>query len=103
MTMIDGMATLVISSADHPAHYVTSVLGLEPDWSAEVGDARPRQGDAGTEPVRRPVYDESIWALEVDSNPGTKMAVDNDDAKGFATLHVLVERLLGRGRLLNQL
>ena len=47
MTMIDGMATLVISSPDHPAYYVTQVLGVQPDWSAEKGDPRPRQGDAG--------------------------------------------------------
>jgi hypothetical protein len=103
MTMIDGMATLVISSPMHPANYVTTVLGVEPDWSAEKGDLRPRQGDTGTEPIRRRLYDTSMWVLEVDSNPGTKMAVDDDDAKGFATLQVLADRLLGRGPLLAQL
>ena len=103
MTMIDGMATLVISSPVHPADYVTTVLGVEPDWSAEKGDLRPRQGDTGSEPIRRRVYDTSMWVLEVDSNPGTKMAVDEDDAKGFATLQVLADRLLGRGELLAQL
>jgi hypothetical protein len=103
MTMIDGMATLVISSPVHPANYVTTVLGIEPDWCAEKGDLRPRQGDTGTEPIRRRVYDTSMWVLEVDSNPGTKMAVDEDDAKGFATLQVLADRLLGRGPLLGQL
>jgi hypothetical protein len=103
MTMIDGMATLVISSTDHPAYYVTSVLGVEPDWSAEKGDLRPRQGDTGAEPIRRRVYDTSMWVLEVDSNPGTKMAMVEDDAKGFATLQVLAERLLGRGPMLAQI
>jgi len=101
--MIDGMATLQISSALHPAYYVTTVLGLEPDWSAEKGDPRPRQGDTGTEPIRRPVYDTSMWALEVESDPGTKMAVVEDDAKGFATLQVLADRLLGRGPALAQI
>ena len=101
--MIDGMATLVISSPSHPAYYVSTVLGLEPDWMAEKGDPRPRQGDTGSEPIRRRVYDTSMWVLEVDSNPGTKMAVPQDDAKGFATLQVLAERLLGRGPALAQI
>jgi hypothetical protein len=103
MTMIDGMATLVISSPEHPASYVTTVLGVEPDWSAEKGDLRPRQGDTGSEPIRRRTYDAAMWVLEVDSNPGTKMAVDEDDAKGFATLQVLADRLFGRGALLAEL
>jgi hypothetical protein len=103
MTMIDGMATLIISSAVHPASYVTSVLGIDPDWSAEKGEPRPRSGDSGSEPIRRRVYEKSMWVLEVDSNPGTKMAVDDDDAKGFASLHVLVDRLMGRGPALAQL
>ena len=103
MSMIDGMATLVVSSPEHPAYYVTQVLGIEPDWSAEKGDLRPRQGDTGSEPIRRRVYDTSMWVLEVDSNPGTKMAVLEDDAKGFATLQVLSDRLLGRGGALAQI
>jgi hypothetical protein len=103
MTMIDGMATLVISSPDHPAYYVSQVLGLDPDWSAEKGDARPRQGDTGAEPIRRRVYDTSMWVLEVDSNPGTKMAMVEDDAKGFGTLQVLADRLLGRREMLAQI
>ncbi len=101
--MIDGMATLVISSPDHPAYYVTEVLGIEPDWSAERGDPRPRGNDTGNEPIRRRVYDTSMWVLEVDSNPGTKMAMVEDDAKGFATLQVLADRLLGRGPMLAQI
>lgn len=101
--MIDGMATLVISSPDHPAYYVTQVLGLEPDWSAEKGDLRPRQGDTGNEPIRRRVYDTSMWVLEVDSDPGTKMAMVEDDAKGFGTLQVLADRLLGRGPAIAQI
>jgi hypothetical protein len=103
MSMIDGVATLEISSPANPAAYVTTVLGIEPDWSAERGDLRPRQGDSGSEPIRRRVYDTSMWVLEVESNPGTKMAIDEDDAKGFATLQVLVDRLFGRGPLLAQL
>jgi hypothetical protein len=103
MTMIDGMATLVISSPDHPAYYVTQVLGVEPDWSAEKGDLRPRQGDAANEPIRRRVYDTSMWVLEVDSNPGTKMAMVEDEAKGFGTLKVLADRLLGRAGALAQI
>jgi hypothetical protein len=103
MTMIDGMATLVISSANHPAYYVSEVLGIEPDWSADRGDLRPRSGDTGNEPIRRRVYDTSMWVLEVDSNPATKMAVAEDEAKGFATLRVLADRLLGRGPGLAQL
>jgi hypothetical protein len=103
MTMIDGMATLVISSPDHPAYYVTQVFGLEPDWSAEKGDLRPRQGDQANEPIRRRVYDTSMWVLEVDSNPGTKMAMVEDDAKGFGTLQVLTDRLLGRGAAIAQI
>jgi hypothetical protein len=98
--MIDGMATLVISSPNHPAYYVTEVLGIEPDWSADKGDLRPRGNDTGNEPIRRRVYDTSMWVLEVDSNPGTKMAMVDDDAKGFATLQVLADRLLGRGPML---
>jgi hypothetical protein len=98
--MIDGMATLVISSPNHPAYYVTEVLGIEPDWSADKGDLRPRGNDTGNTPIRRRVYDTSLWVLEVDSNPGTKMAMVEDDAKGFATLQVLVDRLLGRGPML---
>lgn len=101
--MIDGMATLVISSPDHPAYYVTQVLGVEPDWSAEKGDLRPRQGDQANEPIRRRVFDTSMWVLEVDSNPGTKMAVVEDDAKGFGTLQVLADRLLGRGAAIAQI
>jgi hypothetical protein len=101
--MIDGMATLVVSSPLHPAYYVTEVLGIAPDWSAEKGDKRPRSGDTGNEPIRRRVYDTSMWVLEVDSNPGTKMAVAEDEAKGFATLQVLAERLLGRGPMLAQI
>src|SRR5580698_4147504 len=101
--MIDGMATLVISSPLHPAYYVSDVLGIAPDWSAEKGDKRPRSGDTGAEPIRRRVYDTSMWVLEVDSNPGTKMAIDEDDSKGFATLQVLADRLLGRGPGLAQL
>jgi hypothetical protein len=97
MTMIDGMATLVISSENNPAYYVTEVLGIAPDWSADKGDLRPRSGDSGNEPIRRRVYDTSMWVLEVDSNPGTKMAVAEDESKGFATLQVLADRLLGRG------
>jgi hypothetical protein len=103
MTMIDGMATLVISSENNPAYYVTEVLGIEPDWSADKGDLRPRSGDTGSEPIRRRVYDTSMWVLEVDSNPGTKMAVAEDEAKGFATLQVLADRLLGRGPALAQI
>jgi hypothetical protein len=101
--MIDGMATLVISSPLHPAYYVTEVLGIAPDWSAERGDKRPRSGDTGNEPIRRRVYDTSMWVLEVDSNPGTKMAMADDEAKGFATLQVLADRLLGRGPMLAQI
>ncbi len=101
--MIDGMATLVVSSPDHPAYYVTEVLGIQPDWSADKGDLRPRGNDTGTEPIRRRVYDTSMWVLEVDSNPGTKMAMVEDDAKGFATLQVLADRLLGRGPMLAQI
>jgi hypothetical protein len=103
MTMIDGMATLVISSPDHPAYYVSEVLGLAPDWSADRGDLRPRSGDTGNEPIRRRFYDTSMWVLEVDSNPATKMAIAEDDAKGFATLQVLADRLLGRGPAIAQL
>ena len=103
MTMIDGMATLVISSPNHPAYYVSDVLGLKPDWSADKGDLRPRSGDTGTEPIRRRVYDTSMWVLEVDSNPATKMTVAEDESKGFATLQVLADRLLGRGPGLAQL
>jgi hypothetical protein len=103
MTMIDGMATLEISSSLHPAYYVTEVLGIQPDWFAEKGDLRPRSGDTGNEPIRRRVYDTSMWVLEVDSNPGTKMAVAEDEAKGFATLRVLADRLMGRGPMLAQI
>ena len=103
MTMIDGMATLVISSPNHPAYYVTEVLGIEPDWSADKGDLRPRSGDTGNEPIRRRVYDTSMWVLEVDSNPATKMAIAEDESKGFATLRVLADRLLGRGPAIAQL
>ena len=101
--MIDGMATLVISSPNHPAYYVSEVLGIQPDWSADKGDLRPRSGDTGTEPIRRRVYDTSMWVLEVDSNPATKMAIAEDESKGFATLQVLADRLLGRGPGLAQL
>jgi hypothetical protein len=101
--MIDGMATLVISSPNHPAYYVTEVLGIDPDWSADKGELRPRGNDTGNEPIRRRVYDTSMWVLEVDSNPGTKMAMVDDDAKGFATLQVLADRLLGRGPMLAQI
>jgi hypothetical protein len=103
MTMIDGMATLEISSPLHPAYYVTEVLGIQPDWFAEKGDLRPRTGDTGNEPIRRRVYDTSMWVLEVDSNPATKMAVAEDEAKGFATLQVLADRLLGRGPMLAEI
>jgi hypothetical protein len=103
MTMIDGMATLVISSPNHPAYYVTEVLGIEPDWSADKGDLRPRSGDTGNEPIRRRVYDTSMWVLEVDSNPATKMAIAEDESKGFATLQVLADRLLGRGPAIAQI
>jgi hypothetical protein len=103
MSLIDGMATLVISSPDHPAYYVTQVLGVQPDWSAEKGDARPRQGDQANEPIRRRVYDTSMWVLEVDADPGTKMAMIEDDAKGFGTLQVLADRLLGRGPAIAQI
>lgn len=101
--MIDGMATLVISSPNHPAYYVTEVLGIDPDWSAEKGDLRPRSGDTGNEPIRRRVYDTSMWVLEVDSNPATKMAIAEDESKGFATLQVLADRLLGRGPAIAQI
>jgi hypothetical protein len=103
MTMIDGMATLEVSSPLHPAYYVTEVLGIQPDWFAEKGDPRPRSGDTGNEPIRRRVYDTSMWVLEVDSNPATKMAVAEDESKGFATLQVLADRLLGRGPMLAQI
>jgi hypothetical protein len=103
MTMIDGMATLEVSSSLHPAYYVTEVLGIQPDWFAEKGDLRPRNGDTGNEPIRRRVYDTSMWVLEVDSNPATKMAVAEDESKGFATLQVLADRLLGRGPILAQI
>jgi hypothetical protein len=103
MTMIDGMATLVISSPNHPAYYVSEVLGIAPDWSADKGELRPRSGDTGNEPIRRRHYDTSMWVLEVDSNPGTKMAMTEDDSKGFATLQVLADRLLGRGPALAQI
>ncbi|MCW2549021.1 MAG: hypothetical protein JWN96_3481 [Mycobacterium sp.] len=101
--MIDGMATLEVSSPLHPAYYVTEVLGIQPDWFAEKGDLRPRNGDTGNEPIRRRVYDTSMWVLEVDSNPATKMAVAEDESKGFATLQVLADRLLGRGPMLAQI
>jgi hypothetical protein len=103
MTMIDGMATFVVSSPNHPAYYVTEVLGIEPDWSADKGDLRPRGNDTGTEPIRRRVYDTSMWVLEVDSNPATKMAIAEDESKGFATLQVLADRLLGRGPAIAQI
>jgi hypothetical protein len=97
--MIDGQASLVISSETYTAADVTKFLGVEPDWSAEKGDLRPRT-NSGNEPIRRRFYESSMWALEVDSTPATMMAVDEDEAKGFATLHVLVDRLLGRGEML---
>jgi hypothetical protein len=103
MTMIDGMATFVVSSPNHPAYYVSEVLGIEPDWSADKGDLRPRGNDTGTEPIRRRVYDTSMWVLEVDSNPATKMAIAEDESKGFATLQVLADRLLGRGPAIAQI
>ena len=101
--MIDGMATFVVSSPNNPAYYVTEVLGIEPDWSADKGDLRPRGNDTGNEPIRRRVYDTSMWVLEVDSNPATKMAIAEDEAKGFATLQVLADRLLGRGPAIAQI
>jgi Domain of unknown function (DUF4279) len=103
MTMTDGMATLVISSPSHPAAYVTASLGIQPDWSAEKGDPRPRNGVAEHEPIRRRTFDASMWVLEVFSDPATKMAMDDDDAKAFGTLQVLVDRLMGRGETLVQL
>lgn len=101
--MIDGMATFVVSSPNHPAYYVSEVLGIEPDWSADKGDLRPRGNDSGNEPIRRRVYDTSMWVLEVDSNPATKMAIAEDESKGFATLQVLADRLLGRGPAIAQI
>jgi hypothetical protein len=96
MTMIDGKATLVISSATHRASDVTVALGIQPDWSAERGDERVRL-DGTSVSMRRRFYETSMWALEVDASPATMMSVDDDDAKGFGTLVVLVDRLLGRG------
>ncbi len=100
--MIDGQASLVITSDTHTAADVTRALGIQPDLSAEKGDLRPR-GNGGVEPIRRRHYEASVWALEVDSTPATMMAVDEDAAKGFATLHVLIDRLLGRGETLAQI
>jgi hypothetical protein len=100
--MIDGQASLVITSETYTAADVTRALGIQPDLSAEKGDLRPRN-NAGSEPIRRRYYETSVWALEVDSTPATMMAVDEDAAKGFATLHVLVDRLLGRGDMLGQI
>ncbi len=99
MTTIDGQASLVISSDTYTAADVTKALGIEPDWSAEKGDLRPRT-NSGAEPIRRRFYETSMWALEVDSSPATMMSVDDDESKGFATLQVLVDRLLGRGPML---
>ena len=102
MTMIDGMASFVISSTSQTAADVTLALGIEPDWSAEKGDPRVRKDGA---PVagRRAFHETSMWGLDVDSTPATMMAVDEDDAKSVATLYVLVDRLLGRGPVLAEL
>ncbi|MCU1469873.1 MAG: hypothetical protein JWQ39_1022 [Glaciihabitans sp.] len=97
--MIDGQASLVISSDTYAAADVTKFLGIDPDWSAEKGDLRPRT-NGGIEPIRRRFYETSMWALEVDASPATMMAVDDDESKGFGTLQVLVDRLLGRGEML---
>ena len=102
MTIMDGMASLVIASATYRAADVTTALGIEPDWSAEKGDLRARPGSAN-EPIRRRFHETSMWVLEVDSTPATMMAVDDDDAKGFATLQVLADRLMGRGPTLAQM
>jgi hypothetical protein len=96
MTMIDGKATLVISSHTHMASDVTRALGILPDWSAERGDERVRD-DGTSVSLRRRYFESAMWALEVDASPATMMAVDEDAAKGFGTLYVLVDRLLGRG------
>ena len=100
--MIDGKATLVISSPTHMASDVTKALGIIPDWSAEKGDERVRL-DGTSVSLRRRFYETSMWALEVDASPATMMAVDDDAAKGFGTLYVLVDRLLGRGSMLAML
>lgn len=102
MTMIDGMASLIISSDTYSAAEVSSSLGIEPDWSAERGDRRLR-ADGAPVAGRRAFHEKSSWALEVDSTPATMMAVDEDEYKSFATLFVLVDRLWGRGPLLAEL
>jgi hypothetical protein len=102
MTMIDGMASIVITSPTYTAADVTRALGIQPDWSAEKGDPRVRK-DGAPVSSRRAFHEESVWSLEVDSTPATMMFVHEDDAKGFATLAVLVDRLLGRGPVLAQL
>jgi hypothetical protein len=100
--MIDGKAVIVISSQTHMASDVTKYLGIVPDWSAERGDQRVRD-DGTSVSLRRRFYESSTWALEVDASPATMMAVHDDAAKGFGTLYVLVDRLLGRGPTLAML
>lgn len=99
--MIDGSASLQISSRTRTAASVTEALDIRASQMAEKGDARlNREG----EPIRgpRPLYEYALWSLKVDGDEVLPSATD-DDAAGFISLRLLVAQLAGKARILENL
>ena len=97
MTMIDGSASLQISSTTRTAASIAEALGIPATHMAEKGDLRL---DIRGNPTRgpRPVYEYAAWSVTVDGDEAT-----DDSSAGFTSLRTLVEQFSGKAQALGEL
>ncbi|MGL4340419.1 MAG: DUF4279 domain-containing protein [Rhodoglobus sp.] len=94
--VIDGKASLSIKSVTRTAAAVTTILGIEPTATAELGDpvGRIRTGADGKPSMRERTH--SIWVLD---SPETLSTEESD----FSSVHSLIEILQPKKKQLEQL
>jgi hypothetical protein len=95
--MIDGSASLQISSTTRTAASVAEALGIHATHMAEKGDARlSLEGNA----IRgaRPLYEYAVWSVTVDGDEAS-----DDGSAGFTSLRLLVAQFAGKAQILSQL
>lgn len=95
--VVDGIASLIISSRDKSLNHLTELLGIEPTSHWERGDAHV---------LRRPGFPDE-YRPRVNSNWSIHVHDDEfehpDDETGLASLRRLADILAGKGAILESL
>jgi hypothetical protein len=96
--VIDNSASLALYSETHSAVAVTEALGLVPETSGEIGDAKhPVRIGADGQPVRQFFYKEATWIYKVPEE------VDPNDQSGFSSVRRLVDLFREKSKVLAEL